>query len=39
LIHVGPPAIGAERFTTVSSGASFAQVAGAILGNRPGCRT
>jgi hypothetical protein len=26
----GPHAIGAERFTTVSSGTSFAQVAGAI---------
>ena len=27
----GPHAIGAERFATVSSGSSFAQVAGAIL--------
>jgi hypothetical protein len=35
----GLHAIGAERFTTVSSGASFAQVAGAILGNTPTCRT
>jgi len=32
-IHpVGPRPIGAERFATVSSGASFAQVAEAILG-------
>jgi hypothetical protein len=30
----GPHAIGAERFVTVSSGASFAQVAGAILGKQ-----
>ena len=28
----GPHPIGAERFATVSSGRSFAQVAGAILG-------
>ena len=30
----GPHAIGAERFVAVSSGASFAQVAGAILQKR-----
>jgi hypothetical protein len=30
----GPHAIGAERFVAVSSGASFAQVAAAILGKR-----
>jgi hypothetical protein len=30
----GPHAIGAERFVAVSSGTSFAQVAGAILGKR-----
>ena len=30
----GPHAIGAERFATVSSGASFAQVAGGILGKQ-----
>jgi hypothetical protein len=30
----GPHAIGSERFATVSSGASFAQVAGAILRKR-----
>src|SRR4029453_9662708 len=30
----GPHAIGAERFATVSSSASFAQVAGAILGKQ-----
>jgi hypothetical protein len=30
----GPHAIGAERFPTVSSGRSFAQVAGAILRKR-----
>jgi pimeloyl-ACP methyl ester carboxylesterase len=30
----GPHPIGAERFTTVSSGRSFAQVAGAILGKQ-----
>ena len=35
----GPHAIGTERFGAVSSGTSFAQVAGAILGNRSGCRT
>jgi hypothetical protein len=28
----GPHTIGIERFATVSSGASFAQVTGAILG-------
>jgi hypothetical protein len=32
----GPHAIGAERFVAVSSGTSFAQVAGAILGKQ-GC--
>src|SRR4029453_3478237 len=31
LVQVGPHAIGPERFATVSSGASFAQVAGVIL--------
>jgi hypothetical protein len=30
LVHVGPHAIGAQRFTTVSCGTSFAQVAGAV---------
>ena len=30
----GPHAIGAERFLAVSSGTSFAQVAGPILGKR-----
>src|SRR5215216_5775629 len=30
----GPHAIRAERFTTVSSGRSFAQVAGVILGKQ-----
>jgi hypothetical protein len=30
----GPHAIGAERFLAVSSGTSFAQVAGAILGKQ-----
>jgi hypothetical protein len=30
----GPHAIGAERFATVSSGASFAQMEGAILGKQ-----
>src|SRR4029450_9500340 len=30
----GPHAIGAERFATVSSSASFAQVAGALLGKQ-----
>jgi hypothetical protein len=30
----GPHAIGTERFATVSSGASFAQVAGGILGKQ-----
>jgi hypothetical protein len=30
----GPHAIGAERFATVSSGSSLAQVACAILGNQ-----
>ena len=30
----GPHPIGAERFATVSSGRSFAQVAGAILGKQ-----
>src|SRR5829696_2874939 len=30
----GPHAIGAERFLAVSSGISFAQVAGPILGKR-----
>ena len=30
----GPHAIGTERFATVSSGASFAQLAGGILGKR-----
>ena len=35
----GPHPIGAERFATVSSGRSFAQVAGAILRNRPAGRT
>jgi hypothetical protein len=30
----GPHAIGPERFATVSSGTSFAQVAGAILGKQ-----
>ena len=30
----GPHAIGTERFLAVSSGASFAQVAGAILGKQ-----
>jgi hypothetical protein len=30
----GPHAIGAERFLAVSSGRSFAQVAGPILGKR-----
>jgi hypothetical protein len=33
-VHVGPHAIGAERFLALSSGTSFAQVAGAILGKR-----
>jgi hypothetical protein len=31
LVHVGPQSIGTERFVAVSSGASFAQVAVAIL--------
>jgi len=35
----GPHAIGVERFATVSSGPSFAQVAGAILGKQPWWRT
>jgi hypothetical protein len=30
----GPHAIGTERFATVPSGASFAQVAGALLGKQ-----
>jgi len=30
----GPPAIGTERFITVSNGTSFMQVAGAILGKQ-----
>ena len=30
----GPHPIGTERFATVSSGTSFAQVAGAILGKQ-----
>ena len=30
----GPHPIGTQRFATVSSGASFAQVAGAILGKQ-----
>jgi hypothetical protein len=34
----GPHSIGAERFPTVSSGASFAQVAGAILGKQAGAQ-
>ena len=32
----GPHPIGPERFATVSSGTSFAQVAGAILGKQAG---
>jgi hypothetical protein len=36
---IGPLPMGADRFATVSSGRSFAQVAGAILRNRPGGRT
>jgi hypothetical protein len=35
----GPHAIGTERFPAVTNGTSFAQVAGAILRNRPWCRT
>ena len=35
----GPQAIGTERFATVSSGRSFEQVAGAILGKQARCRT
>jgi hypothetical protein len=31
LVHVWPHTIGTERFPTVSSGASFAEVAAAIL--------
>ena len=34
LVPFGPHAIGTERFLAVSSGASFAQVAGAILGKQ-----
>jgi hypothetical protein len=34
LVHVGAHAIGTKRFAAVSSDASFAQVAGAILGIR-----
>ena len=34
LVHIGPHAIGTERFLAVSSGASSAQVAGAILGKQ-----
>jgi hypothetical protein len=34
VVQVGPHAIGTERFATVSSGTSFAQVAGAILGKQ-----
>jgi hypothetical protein len=34
LVHVGPHASGAERFATVSSGPSFAQVADPILGKQ-----
>jgi hypothetical protein len=32
LVTFGPHAIGAERFAAVSSGTSFAQVEGVILG-------
>lgn len=35
----GPHAIGAERFVAVSSGESFAQVAGTILGYEARWRT
>ena len=37
--RLSPHPIGSERFVTVSSGTLLAQVAGAILGNRVGCRS
>jgi hypothetical protein len=36
---LGPHPIGTERYAAVTSGTSFAQVVGVILGNRTGCRT
>src|SRR4029453_7719900 len=34
LVHIGPHPIGTQRSPTVTNGASFAQVAGAILGDQ-----